>query len=78
MGGKTPTKKPRRGGVKDAGGGLERVADGSEEGGKGAGSEDQGRRRQVGRTGGANGGIGTLGEGRGDCTDGVSGGGTGG
>ena len=78
MGGQTPAKQPRRGTVNDAGGRLERVAGGGEEGQKGARSADQGWRRQGGRPGNANGGGGTLGEGSGDCPDSVSGGGTGG
>ena len=47
-------------------------------GGKGEGHKYQGRRRQGGRTGVSDGGGGTLGEGRGDCTDGISGRRTGG
>ena len=54
------------------------MAGGSEEGRKGAGSADKGRRRQGGRTGNASGGRGTLGEGSIDCPDRVSGGGAGG
>ena len=41
VGGQMPEKQPRRGAVKDAGGGPERVAVSSEEGGKGAGGEYQ-------------------------------------
>ena len=45
MGGKTPTKKPRREGVKDAGGGSEGIVGGGEAGRKVEGEEYQGRRR---------------------------------
>ena len=46
MGGKTPTKQPRRGAVKDAGGGSKGMVGGGETGGKGEGDGYQGKDRR--------------------------------